>query len=80
MTVDTNANTVSGYPELMTQSELIEYLRIPEVSTAGNYENVVDNLKRFHGLPCIHISRRPLFPLEATRQWMREKLAKEQST
>jgi hypothetical protein len=78
--MDTNVNTAFGYPELMTQLELIEYLRSPEVSTAGNYSNVVDNLKRLHGLPCIHISKQPLFPLEAIRQWIREKLTREQST
>jgi hypothetical protein len=63
----------------MTQLELIQYLRIPEVSTASNYDNVVDNLKRFHGLPCIHISKQPLFPLEAIRHWVQEKLIREQS-
>ena len=45
--MDGNSHTVSSYPELMTQLELIEYLRIPEVSTAGDYGNVIDNLNRF---------------------------------
>lgn len=49
--MDTNSNTGSGYPELMAQPELIAYLRIPQASTAGNYANVIDNLKRFHGQP-----------------------------
>jgi len=77
--MDTNSNTDSGFPEIMSQPELIEYLRIPEVSTAGDYSNVVDNLRRSHGLPCSHISKQPLFPLEAIRQWVREKPVKEQS-
>jgi len=77
--MDTKSNKPSGYPELMTQSELIEYLRIPDVSTAGDYRNVIDNLKRFHDLPCIHISKQPLFPLQAIRHWVQEKLLKEQS-
>lgn len=77
--MDTNLRQLSGYPELMTQSELIEYLRIPEISTAGDYSNVIDNLKRCHGLPCIHISKQPLFPLQAIRHWVQEKLLKEQS-
>ncbi len=69
-----------GLPELMTESEPICFLRIPEVSNRAHPHNVVANLKRFHGLPCIHISKQPLFPLEAIRQWIQEKLIKEQST
>jgi hypothetical protein len=65
-------------PELMTEAELILYLRIPEVSKARNYSNVIENLKRFHGLPCIHISKQPLYPLEAIRQWVQEKITREQ--
>ncbi len=72
-------STASAYPELMTQLELIEYLRIPEVSKAANYDNVIDNLKRFHDLPCIHISKQPLFPLEAIRHWVQQKLVRERS-
>jgi len=64
-------------PELMTQAELIRYLRIPEISKARDYDNVVDNLKRMHDLPCIHVSGRPLYPLEAVRQWVRDKMSKE---
>ncbi len=65
------------WPELLTEAELIRYLRIPEVSNASDYGNVIDNLKRVHGLPCIHISKQPLYPLEAIRQWVQEKTAKE---
>jgi hypothetical protein len=68
-----------GYPELMTETELMHFLRIPDVSRGADPHNVVVNLKRLHGLPCIHISKQPLFPLEAIRQWVQEKLAKEQS-
>lgn len=65
--------------DLMTQSELIEYLRIPEISKTKNYDYVVDNLKRMHDLPCIHICKQPLYPLVAVRRWVDEKLLKEQS-
>lgn len=75
--MDDNSRMNPGYPELMTQLELVRYLRIPEVSKASNYDNVVDNLKRLHSLPCIHISKQPLFPLEAVRRWVQEKLVKE---
>ena len=66
-----------GFPELMTETELTHFLRIPDVSPGANPHNVVDNLKRFHQLPCIHISRQPLYPLVAVRRWVEDKLAKE---
>jgi hypothetical protein len=68
-----------GFPELMTESELICFLRIPEVSNGAHPHNVVENLKRFHDLPCIHISKTPLYPIAAVRRWVEEKLLKEQS-
>lgn len=64
-------------PDLMTEDELVRYLRIPEVSKAADHGNVVNNLKRMHGLPCIHISKQPLYPLEAIRQWVHDKIARE---
>ena len=65
------------FPELMTETELMCFLRIPDVSHGANPHNVVENLKRFHQLPCIHISRQPLYPLAAVRRWVEDKLAKE---
>ena len=41
--------------DLMTEDELIIYLRIPKVSKSKAYHNVVENLKRMHQLPRIHI-------------------------
>jgi hypothetical protein len=69
----------STFPELMVQQELIEFLRIPEITKAGDYNNVVENLKRMHDLPCIHICKQPLYPLSAVREWVSEKLKKEHS-
>ena len=66
-------------PVLMTEEELIVLLRIPEVSKAKDFHNVVDNLVRIHDLPCIHISWQPLFPLATTLEWIKEKAAKEKS-
>lgn len=60
-------------PELLTEEELIAYLRIPHVSNSKNYHNVIENLKRVHGLPRIHICGKPLYPLEEIREWIREK-------
>ncbi len=76
--METEKSQVDGFPELMTQSELIEYLRIPEVSKADNYDNVISNLKRMHDLPCIHICKQPLYPIDAVRRWIEKKLIKEQ--
>ena len=59
--------------ELLTEEELIVFLRIPEVSKSKDYHNVIENLKRMHDLPRIHICGKPLYPLEAIRQWIREK-------
>lgn len=60
----------NSYPDIMTEAELIEYLRIPCVSKSKNYKNVVDNLVAKWGLPCIHISLKRLFPLALVRQWV----------
>jgi hypothetical protein len=76
MLCDSRGNYVPC-PDLLTETELIQYLRIPLVSKAADYGNVVDNLKRFHDLPCIHISKQPLYPLEAIRRWVQEKIIRE---
>jgi hypothetical protein len=57
-------------PDVMTEQEVIEYLRIPEVSEAKDFKNAIDNLIRFRGLPCIHISRKRLYPLQLVREWV----------
>jgi hypothetical protein len=64
-------------PDLLTEDELIRFLRIPAVSKAEDYSNVIANLKRMHDLPCIHICKQPLYPLAAVRRWIEEKLQKE---
>ena len=66
------------YPEIMTERELIQFLRIPEVSKSTDHHNVIENLKRMHDLPCIHICKQPLYPLSAVRRWVDDKLLKEQ--
>ena len=60
-------------PELLTEEELIIFLRIPEVSKSTVYRNVIENLKRMHDLPRVHICGKPLYPLGAIRQWIKEK-------
>ena len=59
--------------ELMTEDELVAYLRSPEVSKSKDYHNVIENLKRMHQLPRIHICGRPLYPRGAIKEWVKEK-------
>lgn len=59
--------------ELMTEAELVEYLRIPEVSKSKDYHNVIENLKRVHQLPRIHICGKPLYPRGAIKEWVKGK-------
>ena len=55
----------------MTEPELIDFLRIPEISKAKDHHNVIANLKRMHDLPRIHICGQPLYPREAIQEWIR---------
>ena len=73
----TNNTQLDSFPELMTEDELIQFLRIPIISKADNHRNVIENLRRMHDLPCIHISKQPLYPLPAVRKWIDEKWQKE---
>jgi len=66
--IPNNPKTILTVPELLTETELIEYLRIPEISKSKNFSNVVANLKRYHDLPRIHICGQPLFPREAINE------------
>ena len=72
--VNNNENPNHGPPDLMTEAELVEYLRIPEVSAANNPRNVIDNLKRAKNLPCIHISNKCLYPRDAVRDWIMQQI------
>lgn len=56
--------------DVFTEQELILYLRIPEVSTASDYSNVVKNLIRFRDLPRIEICNKLLFPRQAILDWI----------
>jgi len=61
------------FPELMTESELIKFLRISEVTSSKDHHNVIENLKRMHDLPRVHICGKPLFPKEAIMNWVKSK-------
>ncbi|AQT68779.1 hypothetical protein STSP2_01952 [Anaerohalosphaera lusitana] len=64
------SNSPASYPELMTEPELIQYLRIPEISDASDYHNVIEHLKRMRDLPRIRICNRVLYYLPAVRDWL----------
>lgn len=65
------------WPVLLTEKELVRLLRVPEVSKAKSYHNVIEQLKRFHNLPCLHICRQPLYPLDSILEWLKQKVQKE---
>jgi hypothetical protein len=54
----------------MTEDELIRFLRIPEISGAKNYRHVIENLKRAHGLPRIHLCGKTVYLADSVRQWL----------
>ncbi|MBW8002933.1 MAG: hypothetical protein FVQ80_13085 [Planctomycetes bacterium] len=56
--------------ELMTESEVIQFLRIPEISNSKDYHNIIEHLKKIRGLPRIHIYRKALFPKKAILEWV----------
>jgi hypothetical protein len=70
---NTSYAQAQNWPDLLTEQELVEYLRIPEISKANDYHNVIAHLKRVHDLPCIYICRQPLYPVKAIREWVEEK-------
>ena len=58
--------------DVMTEEELVEYLRIPEISRSKDPHNVIANLKRMRGLPTLHLCNKTLFPIEAVRDWVKQ--------
>jgi hypothetical protein len=59
-------------PTVMTEEELVRFLRIPEISNATNYRNVIENLKRKHGLPHIHLCGKTVYLTNSVRQWLQQ--------
>jgi hypothetical protein len=57
-------------PDLLTEQELVQFLRIPQVSKANNYTNVVKNLVRFRDLPRVKICNKLLYPRQAVLKWV----------
>ncbi len=57
-------------PQLMTQDELVRFLRIPEISAAKDQHNVIEHLKRYRDLPRIRLCNKTLYPLNAILDWI----------
>jgi len=65
---------IDNNSELMTESEVIQFLRIPEISNSKDYHNVIEHLKKIRDLPRIHICRKALFPKKAILEWIEKQL------
>jgi hypothetical protein len=61
-------------PELMTEEELVHFLRIPNVSKSADYSNVVKNLIRMRSLPRIQMCNRILFPKKEVLEWISQEI------
>lgn len=61
-------------PSVMTEEELIRFLRIPEITNAKNHRHVVENLKRVHGLPRIHLCGKTVYLTDAVKAWLENHL------
>jgi hypothetical protein len=57
-------------PTVMTEPELIRFLRILEISGATNHRHVIENLKRKHGLPRIHLCGKTVYLTDSVKQWL----------
>ena len=57
-------------PTVMTEEELIRFLRIPEISNAQNHRNVIENLKRTRGLPRIHLCGKAVYLTDSVTGWL----------
>lgn len=61
-------------PVVMTEEELIRFLRIPEITTATNQRNVIENLKRKHGLPRIHLCGKTVYLTDSVKAWLQQRV------
>ena len=59
-------------PTVMTEQELIHFLRIPEISGARNRHHVIENLKRKHGLPRVHLCGKTVYLTDSVKVWLHE--------
>jgi len=67
---------MDNFPEIMTEGELLKFLRIPEISGSTNFHNVIEHLKRNRSLPRIHICNKALYPKKAVLDWIEKETSK----
>ena len=60
--------------DTLTEDELVRFPWIPEISRAKDPHNAIENLRRMHKLPCIHISNQPLYPWDSIIEWIAKKV------
>jgi len=61
-------------PTVMTEEELIRFLRIPEINGATNHHHVIENLKRMHGLPRIHLCGKAVYLTDSVKLWLQQRV------
>ena len=66
---DSNRSS-TPYPDLLTENELVSFLRIHEISNSQDHHNVIEHLKRYRNLPRIHLCNKTLYPLNAILKWI----------
>ena len=59
-------------PTVMTEEELIRFLRIPEISNARSHRNVIENLRRTRGLPRIHLCGKTVYLTDSVKAWLED--------
>jgi len=59
-------------PEVLTEEELICFLRIPEISKSKDYSNAIKNLKRIRNLPRLHLCGQTVYPVREILRWISE--------
>ena len=64
------------FPDLLTEEELVNFLRISKISNSVDFHNVIEHLKRFRNLPRIHICNKTLYPKKAILEWIDEQIIK----
>lgn len=64
------------FPDLLTEEELVKFLRISKISNSVDFHNVIEHLKRFRNLPRIHICNKTLYPKKAILEWIDAQIIK----
>lgn len=63
------------FSEVMTEEELIDFLKIEQISSSRNPHNVIENLKRVHGLPRVPLCGKNVYLKEAVIEWLKSRIS-----